>query len=122
MHAGRRILVVDDNPDAVATLSIALRRAGHEVHHARDGRSAIELARACRPEFIFLDIGLPGMSGHDVARAIRLDATLAGARLIALTGSGQEHDREQALAAGFDQFLVKPIDLAFVESLLGRRR
>ena len=117
----RRILIVDDNPDAVAVLAISLKRAGHETFHAGDGRIALELARKHRPDIIFLDIGLPGLNGYEVARAVRADPVLSHARIIAVTGSGQEHDRDAARAAGIDQYLVKPIDLAFVESLLGHR-
>ena len=119
MAAKRRILIVDDNADAVAVLAVALRRAGHDVHQAADGRSALDVARRVRPDFIFLDIGLPSLDGFGVARQIRLDPTLAGARIIGVTGYAQERDREEAARAGFDQFLVKPIDLAFIGSLLG---
>ena len=116
----RNILIVDDNPDAVAVLSIALRRNGHQVQRATDGRAAIEIARKLRPELVFLDLGLPQMNGFDVARALRRE--LGGeVRIIAVTGSGQHEDREAALEAGVDHYLLKPVDLAFVESLLGGR-
>ena len=118
----RRILIVDDNPDAVAVLAISLKRAGHQTFHANDGRTALDLARKHQPDIVFLDIGLPGMNGYEVARAIRSDPSLSQVRIIAVTGSGQEHDRDAAREAGIDQYLVKPIDLAFVESLLGKSR
>jgi len=116
----RTILIVDDNPDAVAVLSIALRRRGSEVQRAGDGRSALEVARKIRPEFVFLDLGLPQMNGFEVARALRRELGQE-VRIIAVTGSGQQEDRDAALEAGFDHYLVKPVDLAFVESLLGAR-
>ena len=115
----RRVLVVDDNADAIAVLTVALRRAGHEVHQARDGREALEVARKVRPELMFLDLGLPAFDGYDVARQIRLDPFLKDMRIIAVTGYAQEADREEARKAGFDQYLVKPIDLSFIKSLLG---
>jgi CheY-like chemotaxis protein len=115
----RRVLVVDDNADAIAVLAVALRRAGHEVHQASDGRAALEIARIVRPEFLFLDLGLPQVDGYGVARQIRLDPVLRDMRIIAVTGYAQERDREEARKAGFDQYLVKPIDLAFIKSLLG---
>jgi len=118
----RRILIVDDNPDAVAVLAISLKRAGHQTFHANDGHTALDLARKHQPDIVFLDIGLPGMNGYEVARAIRSDPSLSQTRIIAVTGSGQEHDRDAARDAGIDQYLVKPIDLAFVESLLGKSR
>ena len=117
----RCILIVDDNPDAVAVLSVALRRGGHDVHRASDGRGALDIARKHRPELVFLDLGLPQLNGFEVARALRRDLG-GGVRIIAVTGSGQQQDREAALEAGIDHYLVKPVDLAFVESLRGARR
>src|ERR1700674_5749017 len=92
----RRVLVVDDNADAIAVLAVALRRAGHEVHQAHDGRTALDVARVARPEFVFLDLGLPGLDGYDVARQIRLDPALKDTRIIAVTGYARESDREEA--------------------------
>ena len=119
MAAKKRVLIVDDNADAVAVLAVAIRRGGHEVHEAFDGRSALEAARRVRPDFIFLDIALPRLDGFGVVRQIRSDPALASTRVIAITGFAQDRDREEAQKAGFDQFLVKPIDLGFVDSLLG---
>ena len=115
----RKVLLVDDNADAVAVVAAFLRRAGHEVHEARDGLAAIALARRVRPDFVFLDLGLPGLDGLGVARQLRADPQLARTRIIAMTGSGREDDREAAREAGFDQYLLKPIDLEFLRSLLG---
>jgi CheY-like chemotaxis protein len=115
----RKVLLVDDNADAVAVLSAYLKRAGHEVHEARDGFAAGELARRIRPDFVFLDLGLPGLDGLAVARQLRADPQLGRVRIIAMTGSGREDDREAAREAGFDQYLLKPVDLEFIRSLLG---
>jgi signal transduction histidine kinase/integral membrane sensor domain MASE1/ActR/RegA family two-component response regulator len=113
----RRILVVDDNEDAAESLAVVLRLSGHDVRTARDGPSALESARASAPEVILLDIGLPGMSGYDVARELR-----SGKRgrplVIALTGYGQTEDRRRAQEAGFDLHFVKPLDLARFERAL----
>ena len=103
--AARKVLLVDDNADAVAVVAAWLKRAGHEVHEARDGFAAAELARRLRPDFVFLDLGLPGLDGLAVARQLRADAQLARTRIIAMTGSGREDDREAAREAGFDQYL-----------------
>ncbi|MDB5338489.1 MAG: domain S-box protein [Planctomycetaceae bacterium] len=114
-----RILVVDDNPDAANSLAILLRMSGYEVVAAFDGPSAIALAKEFLPELIFLDIGMPGMDGCEVARLVRLDATLQDVRLVAVTGWGQPEDRERTAAAGIDQHLVKPIEPSALQKLLG---
>lgn len=113
------MLLVDDNADAVAVIAAFLRRNGHEVHEARDGLAAVELARRVRPDLMFLDLGLPGLDGLDVARQLRRDPQLAAMRIVAVTGSGREDDRQGAIDAGCDQYLLKPLDLNFVRSLLG---
>ena len=115
----RKVLLVDDNADAIAVIAAFLRRSGHEVHEANDGLTAIEIARRVRPEFVFLDLGLPGMDGLGVARTLRSDPQLGRVRIVAVTGSGREDDRQAALDAGCDQHLLKPLDLDFVRSLLG---
>jgi CheY-like chemotaxis protein len=115
----RKVLLVDDNPDTIAVIAAYLRRSGHEVHEAHDGLAAIEIARRVRPEFLFLDLGLPGLDGLGVARTLRSDPQLGRMRIVAVTGSGREDDRQAALDAGCDQYLLKPLDLDFVRSLLG---
>ncbi|HYD58362.1 MAG TPA: response regulator [Burkholderiales bacterium] len=118
----RRVLVVDDNIDSANSIAMLLSHAGHEVKVAHDGLKALELARSARPEFVFLDLGLPKLDGFEVARALRREPALAGVRIIAVTGYGQESDRAKAIEAGIDQHIVKPADPAFIESLLGARR
>jgi CheY-like chemotaxis protein len=106
----RRILVVDDNPDAADSLKVLLGIWGHVVEIAYDGVSALQLARGFDPELVFLDIGLPEMNGYEVARRLRDEAGLARARFIALSGYGTERDRLRSSEAGFDLHLVKPVD------------
>lgn len=117
----RRVLIVDDNVDQAHGLALLLEHAGHEVQVAYDGLKALELARSMRPEFVFLDLGLPKLDGFEVARALRREPALVGVRIIAVTGYGQESDRERAREAGVDQHIVKPADPQFIESLLGAR-
>jgi signal transduction histidine kinase/DNA-binding response OmpR family regulator/HAMP domain-containing protein len=111
-------LVVEDNPDNVAALGAFLDRIGCPFVVARDGESALALARARRPGLVLLDIQLPGMSGLDVARALRADAAMRHARLVALTAKAMPGDREAALEAGCDEHLAKPLDLQRLEALV----
>jgi CheY-like chemotaxis protein len=106
----RRVLIVEDNADAREMLGQLLAMDGHRVEQAQDGRQAIELALQSRPDVVFVDIGLPGMSGYDLARALRASPVGREVRLVALTGYGQPADRAQAREAGFDAHLVKPVD------------
>jgi CheY-like chemotaxis protein len=106
---GRRILVVDDNADAAELLSEMLQHAGYETAVAHDGPGALDAAEKLAPDFIILDIGLPGMSGYQVAEHLRKDSRLTSIGLIALTGWGTPEERRKALAAGFDVHLTKPV-------------
>ena len=116
---GRRILVVDDNAGAARMLGALLARSGgHEVATAYDGPSALEKLQVFAPEVVLLDIGLPGMDGFQVAKAIREMPPFRGTILVALTGYGQEIDRQKSKAAGFDEHLVKPVELSALEQLL----
>ena len=113
-----RILVADDNRDAAESLALVLRFSGYEVSIAFGGAEALEIARRDRPRAAIIDIGMPGMSGHEVARRMRLEAWGRHAALIALTGWGQEQDKQAAKAAGFDRHLTKPVNPDDVERVL----
>ncbi len=113
-----RILVADDNRDAAESLALVLRFSGYEVSIAFGGVEALEIASRDRPRAAIIDIGMPGMSGHEVARRMRLEAWGRNAVLIALTGWGQEQDKQAAKAAGFDEHLTKPVDPDDVERIL----
>jgi PAS domain S-box-containing protein len=114
----RRVLVVDDNKDAAETLGALLRLRGHEVQVAFDGATALAAARASRPDFILLDLGMPGMDGYEVAQQLREQPALRHTVLVALTGWGQEDDRRRSQAAGFDFHMVKPVEPDLVDALL----
>ena len=114
----KRVLVVDDNVDAAATLADLLELWGHEVRVAHDGRLALEEVSRFQPEVVLLDIGLPQMDGDEEARRLGEQANRAGMRLDAVTGYGQEEDRRKARAAGFDDHLVKPVDPHRLERLV----
>jgi len=113
-----RILVADDSQDGADSLAFLLKAAGHEVFTAYEGRTAIQLAEQHRPDAVLLDIGMPEVSGYDVARAIRREAWGRPMRLIALTGWGQAEHRRRSIEVGFDDHLVKPVELALLESVL----
>jgi CheY-like chemotaxis protein len=115
----RRVLVVDDNADAADSLADIVKLLGHAVEVAYDGPSAVERARANPPEIVLCDVGLPGMSGYDVARTLR--ASAGAARLFAVTGYAQPEDVKRALDAGFDGHIAKPCDPAEIERLLASR-
>jgi CheY-like chemotaxis protein len=106
----RRVLIADDNRDAADSLSMLLELAGHEVRVAHLGQTAMYLAQTFRPHVALLDIGMPDLSGYEVARALRLEPWATNLQLIALTGWGKDDDRRRALEAGFDHHLTKPID------------
>jgi two-component system CheB/CheR fusion protein len=114
----RRVLVVDDNEDAAESLAILLRIEGHEVRTAHDGLAALDVARAFQPEVILLDIGLPRVSGYEVARRFRAEEGVTKALLIAVSGYGQAEDRRQSREAGFDAHLTKPADPAVLYALV----
>jgi len=113
-----RILVVDDNVDAAETLQALLAMNGHAVTAVHDGASALLQAAALLPHIVFLDIGLPDMTGYDAAEALRRIPGMEGATLIALTGWGAEQDRRRSSQAGFDHHLTKPADFLVVEQLI----
>jgi CheY-like chemotaxis protein len=114
----RRILIVDDNRDAAASISMLLSLLGHDTRTAHDGQAALELAEAFRPEVILLDIGLPKLNGYDACRRLREQPWGRGMFIIAVTGWGKEDDRRRSREAGFDHHLVKPVDFGDLEGLL----
>ena len=117
-----RILLIEDNPVGARTMHMLLARLGHEVEVAHSGPEGIEKARRFRPEVVLCDIGLPGMDGYAVARAIREEPGLVGVCLLAITGYGQLEDQRRSLAAGFDMHLTKPVDLKRLPELLNQSR
>jgi CheY-like chemotaxis protein len=116
----RRILVADDNSDALESLAILLELGGHEVFSAANGALALESAERHLPEVALLDIGMPKLDGYEVARRIRAQPWGRRITLVALTGWGQDSDRRRSGEAGFDSHLVKPLDLDKLMELLGR--
>ncbi|MBI3897332.1 MAG: PAS domain S-box protein [Gammaproteobacteria bacterium] len=115
-----RVLVVDDNADAAASLGVLLQTMGNEVQVVHDGASALTAVVRHQPQVVFLDLGMPDMSGYEVAERIANSPARAAITLIALTGWGQDIDRQRTQAAGFDHHLVKPPDIAVVEELLSK--
>jgi PAS domain S-box-containing protein len=113
-----KILVVDDNEDAAAMLGMLLEASGHHVLAENDARQALARAGLESPDVCLLDIGLPGMDGHELAQRLRAQPATANAVLIAVTGYGQENDQRKALAAGFDHHLTKPVDIGKLTSIL----
>jgi CheY-like chemotaxis protein len=112
------VLVVDDNRDFAASLALLLTELGNDVKVANDGAQGLEVARSFAPQVAFLDIGMPKLNGYRLAEALRAVPALSSARLVALTGWGQEKDRQRAQAAGFDQHLVKPVKLEQIVAIL----
>jgi PAS domain S-box-containing protein len=121
---GRRVMVADDNKDAADALAMLLELSGHEVRVAHRGRAALELAQRFRPDVAIIDIGMPDLSGYEVAKELRRESWGAGICLIALTGWGQDDDRQRAKDAGFDRHMTKPVEAWALEELLsnGNRR
>jgi PAS domain S-box-containing protein len=117
-HPSARVLVVDDNRDAAETLAELAELWGFEVETAHDGLSALQRAREWQPAVVFLDIGMPGLNGYEVAQRLRADPRFEQAIVVALTGYGQQEDFERSRAAGFDHHLVKPVDVTQLEKLL----
>jgi len=116
--APRRILVVDDMKDAAFVLSRLLTKLGHHVETARHAAAALEAVDRQRPDVVFSDIGMPDIDGYELARRLRQMPEMAGVVLVALTGYGQERDRQKAVEAGFDYHLIKPVSLDALQDLL----
>jgi signal transduction histidine kinase/ActR/RegA family two-component response regulator len=115
-----RVLVVDDNVDAAQTLQLLLGASGHQVIVAHTALEALEMAQASAPQLCLLDIGLPDISGYDLARSLRALPATAKAMLVAVTGYGRRADRDLAAAAGFDHYFVKPVDVDALLALIAR--
>jgi PAS domain S-box-containing protein len=118
--SGYRLLVVDDNQDAANSLAMLLRLQGHEVRVAYSGAAALEMTKTYAPDVVFLDIGMPGMDGYEVARRLRQQAGLEDVVLAALTGWGQQEDRRRTAEAGFNHHLVKPPEPHALEDVFAR--
>ncbi len=116
----RRVLVVEDNPDARQSLRMLLEMAGHEVQTSEDGPSGLAKLYAFHPDVALIDLGLPGLDGYALAREVRGRPETRAIRLVAVTGYGQAEDRKRALAAGFDLHVTKPVDMSMLEEMLGR--
>jgi PAS domain S-box-containing protein len=114
----RRVLIVDDNRDLAETAAVLLSASGHDVRTAYDGVSALQIASEYHPEVVLLDIGLPGMSGYEVASRLRASEQRRSMLVVALTGYGQDADRQLARESGFDHHLVKPLDPATLEKIV----
>jgi signal transduction histidine kinase/CheY-like chemotaxis protein len=114
----RRVLVVDDNRDLAETLGMVLRLWGHDVRVAFDGPGAVAAAREYHPDVVFLDIGLPGLDGYEVAKRLRGPLGMRDARVVAITGYGRDEDRRRSREAGFDLHLTKPVDPDDLQKLL----
>ena len=119
-HPPRRVLVVEDSPDARQSLRMLLEMAGHQVEACEDGPAGLATVGAFRPHVALIDLGLPGMDGYAVARELRSRPETKAIRLVAVTGYGQAEDRRRALAAGFDQHVTKPVDASMLDEVLGR--
>jgi CheY-like chemotaxis protein len=116
----RRVLVADDNEDAGESLAMLLRLDGHEVHVANNGTDAVAMFDRVNPDVAILDIGMPGLSGYDVAGHIRRRETGRLVMLIAVTGWGQETDKARATKAGFDHHFTKPVEPEALSALLAK--
>ncbi len=108
MSTKNRILVVDDEPFILRSLSYVLRREGFEVSEARDGEEALQKIDAVRPDLVFLDVMMPRLNGYEVLKAIRSNPDLKNCRVFMLTAKGQDADRERGIAMGVDEYLTKP--------------
>jgi CheY-like chemotaxis protein len=113
-----RILIVEDNPDAGATLRMILTALGHHLRHVHDGESALDTAEVFKPHAVIMDLGLPGMTGHEAARILRDRPGGEKTLLVAVSGWGRDEDRERSESAGIDAHLVKPLQFEELKALL----
>jgi CheY-like chemotaxis protein len=117
---GYRILVVDDNQDAAEILALTLEALGHDTRVACDGLDAIRVVQEFTPDVALLDLGMPAMDGYELMRHLQKQPNTGTLRFVAVTGYGQEVDRLQTSAAGFHAHLVKPVDVAVLQSVVHR--
>jgi CheY-like chemotaxis protein len=120
-QAALRVVIVDDNADAADSLAMVLELEGHEVRTAGDGMAGLALIREFGPQAVILDIGLPLLNGYEVARRIRDEHEEADILLIAVTGWGQQQDKQTAVAAGFDHHFTKPVDPRELQRVMTRQ-
>ena len=120
--ARKRILLVEDNADSAELVSALLEMEGHEVVIAPDGPAALQVAVEYNPDVVLLDIGLPGMDGYEVGRRLRQEPRLAGKILVALPGYGREEDLRRSRETGFDDHLVKPVDMDLLRRVVNLRK
>jgi CheY-like chemotaxis protein len=118
--AGRKILVADDDQDSAESLAMLLQMMGHEVRSALNGLEAVAVAAAFEPDLIVLDIGMPGLDGYEVCRRIRQQPWAHTVVIAALTGWTRDEDRHRSQEAGFNHYLVKPVDPQALADLVGR--
>jgi CheY-like chemotaxis protein len=121
LPSSRRVLVIDDDLDGMQTLATLLRHMGHEVEFAINGHAGLEVARRMEPEFVLLDLNLPGMDGFEVARRLSAVHDAPAPRIFAITGHSGDDYRSRSLAAGCEQHLVKPVDSEKLLRLLESR-
>lgn len=124
MSEAAPILIIEDNPDVADSMAALLQLEGYRAVIAADGHAGVDAARAERPAAILCDIGLPGISGYEVASRLRSDERFRSVAMLAITGYAQYSDRQRALAVGFDEHMAKPVDparvLAFLAGTVGR--
>jgi CheY-like chemotaxis protein len=116
----QRIIVADDDLDTVEAMALLLRAIGHQVDVATSGSAVLELAGRTRPDIIFLDIGMPGMDGWELARRLREQLGTDAVRIVAVTGYGAKEDYLRSRKAGFDAHVQKPVDMALLHSILAQ--
>jgi CheY-like chemotaxis protein len=116
------VLVVDDNVDAADSLGLLLSGGGHHIKVVHSGRAALDAAPDFRPELVFLDIGLPDVSGYEVAASLRRTQDDPSLRIVALTGWGNEEAREKSAESGFDHHVTKPVSMDMLRELLAKSR